>query len=64
MMWPPQSLHHLRSLPGVFAYVPILSAPFVTFTDAGFHNVNALTGPADQCGTTRSGNTPCPRVRR
>ena len=26
----------------------MLSAPFVTFTEAGFHNVNALTGPADQ----------------
>ena len=28
---------------------PSRSAPFSIFTAVGFHNVKALTGPADQC---------------
>ena len=48
MRWPPQRMHHLRSLAGVFANVPIWFAPWVTVTDSGFHSENALTGPADQ----------------
>ncbi len=41
-------LHHLRALCGVLLYVPTLSAPRVICTASGFHNVKALTGPADQ----------------
>jgi len=37
----------LRLLPGVLLKVPMLEAPLVTFSDAGFQRVNALTGPAD-----------------
>src|SRR5476651_1734168 len=47
-MWPPHVLHHLRLLFGVLWKVPMLSAPRVMRTASGFHNVNALTGLADQ----------------
>src|SRR5580698_3830521 len=33
---------------GVLLYVPMLSVPWVTFNDCGFHSVKAFTGPADQ----------------
>jgi hypothetical protein len=41
-------MHHLRSLAGVFAKVPIWFAPCVIVIVCGFHSENALTGPADQ----------------
>jgi hypothetical protein len=39
----------LRKLIGDLLYVPMLSAPWVTFNASGFHNEKAFTGPADQC---------------
>src|SRR6187455_2648475 len=46
--WPPQALHHLRTLFGVLLKLPMCSAPEVILTAPGRHNVYALTGPADQ----------------
>lgn len=48
MKWPPHCLQNSRSLVSVLRKWPTNSAPLVTLTLSGFHNMNAFTGPADQ----------------
>lgn len=48
MICPPHCVQNFRALFSVLLNVPIVSAPFVTFTESGFQSEKAFIGPADQ----------------
>jgi hypothetical protein len=41
-------VHHLRELPAVLLYVPMLPEPRMISSAFGAQRLKALTGPADQ----------------